>query len=141
MNDERPEAFMMIGLHKLAAQNGDGFEYIIPETTLLIENPGAVLKDAAPVAQDWLDFVLSDEGQRQFALTGFRPIRDDVDYGGEVEGAADPSDPFPAVANLLTVDEDFGGWGVVTPKFFGPGTDGEPLGLITEAIAASGKAE
>ena len=24
MSDERPEAFMMIGLHKLAAQNGDG---------------------------------------------------------------------------------------------------------------------
>lgn len=28
MNDERPEGFMMIGLHKLAAQNGDG---LVPE--------------------------------------------------------------------------------------------------------------
>ncbi|MCW2814701.1 MAG: sulfate transporter, periplasmic sulfate-binding protein [Nocardioides sp.] len=120
----------------LAAQNGEGFEYIIPETSLLIENPGAVLKDADPVAQDWLDFVLSDEGQRQFALKGFRPIRDDVDYGGTVEGATDPSDPFPAVGNLLTVDGDFGGWDEVTPKFFD-----EESGLITLAIEASGKAE
>ena len=28
MNDQRPDAFMMIGLHKLAAQNGDG---LVPE--------------------------------------------------------------------------------------------------------------
>src|SRR5690606_3150436 len=58
----------------LAAQNGQGFEYVIPETTLLIENPGAILKDSSEVAADWLDFVLGEDGQRQFALTGFRPL-------------------------------------------------------------------
>src|SRR5690606_26876277 len=47
----------------LAAQNNNGFEYVIPETTLLIENPGAILKDSSKVAQDWLDFVLGEEGQ------------------------------------------------------------------------------
>ena len=30
----------------LAAQNGQGFDYVIPETTLKIENPGALLKEA-----------------------------------------------------------------------------------------------
>ena len=120
----------------LAAQNGEGFEYVIPETSLLIENAGAILEDSVPAAADWLDFVLSDEGQRQFALTGFRPIRDDVDFGGTVEGAKDPSDPFPTVPNLLTVDEDFGGWDEVTDKFFD-----EETGLITLAIAATGKGE
>lgn len=120
----------------LAAQNGEGFEYIIPETSLLIENPGAILKDADPAAEDWLEFVLSDEGQRQFALTGFRPIRDDVDYGGTVEGAKDPSDPFPAVPNLLTIAEDFGSWSEVSDKFFD-----EEDGLVTQSIAASGKGE
>src|SRR5690606_3545080 len=70
----------------LARQNGEEFEYIIPETTLLIENPGAVLEDANPKAREWLDFVLSPAGQREFALKGFRPVIDDVDYG-EVEGA------------------------------------------------------
>ncbi len=81
----------------LAAQNDEGFEYVLPDTTLLIENAGAILKDASAPSQAWLDFVLSDEGQKQFALTGFRPIRDDVDYGGTVEGATDPSNPFPEV--------------------------------------------
>lgn len=118
----------------LAAQNGQGFEYVIPETTLLIENPGAVLKDADPVATEWLDFVLSDEGQKQFALTGFRPIRDDVDFGGVVEGAKDPENPFPTVPNLLTVADDFGSWSELSDKFFA-----EETGLVTRAIARSGK--
>ncbi len=119
----------------LAAQNGEGFDYVIPDTTLLIENPGAVLEKADPVASEWLEFVLSDEGQRQFALKGFRPIRDDVDYGGTVEGAADPADPFPTVPNLMTVAEDFGSWSELSTKFFD-----ENDGLVTRAIAASGKA-
>ena len=117
----------------LAAQNGEGFEYVLPDTTLLIENAGAILEDASAPSQAWLDFVLSDEGQTQFALTGFRPIRDDVDFGGTVEGANDPSNPFPDVPTLLTVDEDFGGWDEVTTKFFD-----EENGLIFEAILGAG---
>ncbi|NHC25165.1 sulfate ABC transporter substrate-binding protein [Nocardioides sp. IC4_145] len=136
----------------LAAQNGEGFEYVIPETTLLIENAGAILEDAPPVAQDWLDFVLSEEGQRQFALTGFRPVNTaepgtvDWDAVGlepaDIEGAPDPADPFPAVANLLTLEGNFGGgdWSAVADKLFGDGEDGNPLGIVTEAIAKSGKA-
>ncbi|MBE7325581.1 sulfate ABC transporter substrate-binding protein [Nocardioides sp. Y6] len=120
----------------LAAQEGEGFEYVIPETTLLIENPGAILKDADPIAEKWLEFVLSDEGQKQFALTGFRPIRDDVDFGGTVEGAADPSNPFPVVPTLMTVAEDFGTWDEVSTTFFD-----EENGLVTEAIAKTGLGE
>ena len=123
----------------LAAQNGEGFEYVIPETTLKIENPGAVLKDAAPAANDWLEFVISDEGQKQFALTGFRPIRDDVDFGGTVEGAPNESKPFPSIERLLTVD-DFGGWDGVKDKLFGDGKDGKSKGIVTLAIEASGQA-
>ena len=120
----------------LAAQNGQGFDYVIPDTTLKIENPGAILKDSVDGAQDWLDFVISDEGQKQFALKGFRPIRDDVDFGGTVEGATDPANPFPAVKTLLTVDADFGSWSELSDKFFD-----EETGLVTKAIAASGKGE
>ena len=117
----------------LAAQNDEPFEYIIPETSLKIENAGAILDEASEPSQAWLDYVLSDEGQVQFALTGFRPLRDDVDYGGTVEGATDPSDPFPTVPTLLTVDEDFGGWDEVSTKFFD-----EEDGLIFEAILNAG---
>jgi sulfate transport system substrate-binding protein len=119
----------------LAHQNGEEFDYIIPETTLLIENPGAVLVDADPKAQEWLDFVLSEDGQRQFALTGFRPVIDGVEFG-EVEGANDPSDPYPAVENLLTVEEDFGSWSELSDKYFD-----EEEGIVTQIIAASGQAE
>src|SRR5690606_34268653 len=35
----------------LAHQNGEKFDYIIPDITMLIENPGAILKDASPKAQ------------------------------------------------------------------------------------------
>jgi len=136
----------------LAAQNGQGFDYVIPEMTLLIENPGAVLADAAPVASEWLDFVLGPEGQKQFALTGFRPVNPAnpgvVDYGAlgispeDVKGAPDPSDPFPAVTHLLTLEKNFGGpgWDGIKDKLFGDGKDGAPVGIVTAAIAASGKA-
>ena len=117
----------------LARQNGETFEYIVPETTLLIENPGAVLIDAHPKAQEWLDFVLSAAGQEQFATKGFRPIIDGVDVG-EVEGAIDPANPFPTVTNLLTVNGDFESWSALSEKFFD-----ETDGIVTKAIAASGK--
>lgn len=120
----------------LARQKGEDFDYVIPKTTLKIENPGAVLTDATPKATEWLDFVLSEDGQRQFALNGFRPI-DGVDVQvDEVEGAIDPSDPYPAVENLLTVQEDFGSWSELSKKFFD-----EKEGIITGVIAESGKAQ
>lgn len=118
----------------LAHQNGEEFDYIIPDTTILIENPGAILKDASPKAKPWLDFVLSTEGQKQFARKGFRPVIDGVDYG-EVEGANDPSNPFPEVTNLLTVEEDFESWKALSDKFFA-----EEGGIVTVLIAESGKA-
>lgn len=124
----------------LAAQNGQGFEYVTPDTTILIENPGAVTKAASPVATDWLEFVISHEGQKQFALKGFRPIRDDVDFGGTVKGAKDESDPFPAVKQLLTLEKNFGGWAGVKDSLFGDGKDGAPKGIVTIAIEKSGKA-
>ncbi|MGD9477538.1 hypothetical protein [Shinella sp. G-2] len=43
MNDERPEAFMMIGLHKLAAQNGDG---LVPELYALLTRRADMLQSA-----------------------------------------------------------------------------------------------
>jgi sulfate/thiosulfate-binding protein len=119
----------------LAHQNGEEFDYLIPGTTMLIENPGAVLIDANPKAAQWLDFVLSEDGQRQLALKGFRPVIDGVEVE-EVEGANDPSDPFPEPTSLLTVEEDFGSWGELSDKFFD-----EESGLVTQIIAASGKGE
>jgi sulfate/thiosulfate-binding protein len=118
----------------LAHQNGEKFDYIVPDTTLLIENPGAILKDATPKATEWLDFVLSKDGQAEFAKKGFRPVIDGVDFG-KVEGANDESDPFPSVKTLLTVATDFESWNALSKKFFD-----EENGIVTKAIADSGKA-
>lgn len=121
----------------LARQSGQEFDYIIPDTTILIENPGAVLEDADPKAEAWLDFVLSGAGQTQFALKGFRPLEgvDGVEFD-EVEGANDPADPFPTIENLLTVEDDFGSWSELSDTFFA-----EEGGIVTEIIAATGKGE
>ncbi|MFI7026363.1 sulfate ABC transporter substrate-binding protein [Micromonospora sp. NPDC049900] len=119
----------------LARQNGEKLDWVLPETTMLIENPGAILKDADPKAKEWLDFVLGPQGQRQFALTGFRPIIDGVDTSG-VEGAIDPNNPFPAPQKLLTVEKDFESWSALSKKFFD-----ESDGIVTKIIAASGKAK
>ena len=119
----------------LAKQNGQDLEWVYPDTTLLIQNPGAILKDATPKAKEWLDFVLSNPGQRQFVLKGYRPIIDGVDTTG-VQGAPDPNNPFPPIKNLLTVEKDFGGWSALSKKFFD-----EKEGVIVKIIAASGKAK
>jgi sulfate transport system substrate-binding protein len=121
-----------------ARQSGEDFEYIVPDDTLLIENPAAVTKDANPKAERFLEFVLSDEGQLAFASKGFRPVTD-VAVQDDVEGANDPSDPFPAPKNKLWTIADFGGWSEVNAKFFATAEkDGED-GIITKIQNESGK--
>lgn len=122
----------------LARQSGADIDYVVPQDTLKIENPGAVTKGAPQAAKDFLAFQVSKEGQADYAKAGFRPVVDGVDVG-QVEGANDPSDPFPAPAKLFTVDKDFGGWSEAADKYFGDGTEGKPLGLITAIQKATGK--
>ncbi len=116
----------------LARQSGEEFDYIVPDDTLLIENPGAVLTDADPKARDWLDFVLSDQAQEIFAEAGFRPLTGKVT--GQVAGANDPANPFPQPARLYTVAEDFGSWSELSKKFFA-----EQTGIVTQLLADLGK--
>ena len=77
----------------LAKQGGADFDYVVPDTTLKIENPCAVTDGAPSAAQDFLDFQKSDEGQKLYAETGYRPLNP-ID-GLKVDGATDPSNPFP----------------------------------------------
>ncbi len=116
----------------LARAAGEDFDYIVPDDTLLIENPGAVLKDADPKAQAWLEYLLTDDAQSEYAKSGFRPLTGGVDV--EVPGANDPSNPFPAPAKLLTIDNDFGGWDEASTKFFD-----EESGIVPAIQKATGK--
>jgi sulfate transport system substrate-binding protein len=116
----------------LARQEGEKLDYVVPDATMLIENPGAVLIDADPKAQQWLDFVLSPAGQTEFVKKGFRPIIDTVT--ANVDNANDPAHPFPAPAKLFTIDDQFHGWTDAAKKYFDTNT-----GLVTTIQKASGK--
>lgn len=116
----------------LARQAGTQLDYVVPDSSLKIENSCAVLKNASPAAKDWLAFQTSKDGQKLYAATGYRPL---VDVGAlSVKGANDPSNPFPAPAKLLTIDGDFGGWSSANKKFFDPSA-----GILTKLQAAAKK--
>ena len=116
----------------LARQSGEDFDYIVPDATLKIENPGAVLKDADPKAKAYLDFVLSKPGQEEFAKKGFRPVVPGTPIG-TVEGANDPAHPFPVPKKLFTI-ADLGGWDAVNTKFFD-----ENSGIVPQIQKDTGK--
>lgn len=90
-----------------AEEEGEEIEYVIPPSTIQIETPIAVTKSAPPAAQDFLDFIWSDEGQQIWAENGYRPVNPKL---------VDEKQ-FPTPADLFTIDQ-FGGWGKVNDEFF-----------------------
>jgi sulfate/thiosulfate-binding protein len=92
-----------------AQRQGEELEYIVPDATILIENPAAVTLngDATDKAKAFLDFVRSAEGQRIFGQKGYRPV--DTTVLAEFD--------YPEPARLFTI-KDLGGWADVRAKFF-----------------------
>lgn len=96
----------------IAAQAaGQDVDYVIPDDTILIQNPDAVVNTSTnpQSAQAFLDFLHSPEGQRIFGQHGYRPT--DPEVFAEFD--------FPAPAGLFTID-DLGGWKAVKKEFFDP---------------------
>jgi len=108
-----------------AQQMGQPVEYIVPDTTMLIENPVAVTLtgDAPEAARAFVDYLYTPEAQRVFGRHGYRPVLDDIlaefDY-------AEP-------ARLFTI-ADLGGWAVARPRFFDPDD-----GLVAQLFAELGR--
>jgi sulfate/thiosulfate transport system substrate-binding protein len=90
-----------------AQDEGEEIDYVIPPSTILIETPIAVTKDAPAAAQAFLDYIWSDEGQEIWAENGYRPVNK----------ALVDEKQFPTPANLFTIDR-FGGWDKVNDEFF-----------------------
>jgi sulfate/thiosulfate-binding protein len=90
-----------------AQEEGEDVDYVIPPSTVLIETPIAVTKDAPESAQAFLEFIWSDEGQKLWAENGYRPVNKKL---------VDPKQ-FPTPEDLFTIDE-FGGWEKVNDEFF-----------------------
>ncbi len=90
-----------------AQEESEDINYVIPHSSILIETPIAVTKDAPEAAQKFLDYIWSDEGQELWAENGYRPVN------------KIPADPvqFPTPEDLFTIAE-FGGWEKVNDEFF-----------------------
>jgi sulfate transport system substrate-binding protein len=119
-----------------ARQNNAPLDYLIPDVTVQIDNPGAVTVGSNPKAKDFLDYVISKAGQTQFMEKGFRPVISGVT--ATVKGANSPSKPFPAPKHLVTIS-DLGGWSTVATKFFAQKAKDGTDGIVTTIENSTGK--
>jgi sulfate/thiosulfate-binding protein len=92
-----------------AQQKEQPVDYIVPDSTILIENPIAVVSKSrnATAAKAFVDYLRTPEAQQLFADKGYRPVNPQVAATAE----------FPKPSGMFTI-EDLGGWPDVTKKFF-----------------------
>ena len=90
-----------------AERQGQPFEYIVPDQTILIENPVAATKDASAAGKAFVDFLMTDAAQKVFGEEGYRPVVTSV------LGSFD----YPVPPGLFTI-ADVGGWDTVQKEFF-----------------------
>jgi len=98
-----------------AQRKGQKVDYVIPDQTILIENPIAVVKSSKSpaAAKAFVDYALSTAAQQRFAEWGYRP----VDAAVLKRNAS----RFPTPKGLFTI-RDLGGWSKVDDQFFDPDT-------------------
>jgi sulfate/thiosulfate transport system substrate-binding protein len=108
-----------------AQQQGEDIDYVVPDETILIENPVALTTSGAenPSAQAFYEYVFTPEAQEIFKENGYRPVSDEVD-----------ASEFPEPAGLFTIAE-FDGWDAVMAKFFDP--DGSIMVDVERGIGVS----
>jgi sulfate transport system substrate-binding protein len=92
-----------------AQQAGENIDYVVPDETILIENPVAVTSDADEKAQAFRDFLFTEEAQRIYQSKGYRPILKNLH----------DEQKFPTPPGLFEIDK-FGGWTKVRAEFFDP---------------------
>jgi sulfate/thiosulfate transport system substrate-binding protein len=109
----------------LAQQQGEELDYIVPDQTLLIENPVGVVNesDDPELAQSFVDFLYTPEAQEIFVQKGYRPVVEGIPGGDE----------FPTPPSLFEITK-FGGWDKVNDEFFEPET-----GVVAEIFQSQGK--
>jgi sulfate transport system substrate-binding protein len=94
---------------------GQDYEYVIPKSTILIENPVAVVDayaekhGSAELAKAFVAYLSTPEAQRAFSQYGLRPVAPAV--------ASEVASKFPAVTDLFTI-KDLGGWPAAQKALF-----------------------
>jgi sulfate/thiosulfate transport system substrate-binding protein len=93
-------------------------EMVIPPSTVLIENPVALVDEnvdkhcVRPVAEAFIEFLHTDEVKELYASDGFlRPVDVEAAQKGD-------KDQFPPLEDVFTVEE-LGGWDELNEKLFG----------------------
>jgi sulfate transport system substrate-binding protein len=96
----------------------DAFDIVTPSVSILAEPPVALVdgnvdrKGTRDVAEAYLQYLYSDEGQAIAAANYYRPFRPEAAAPEDVARFGD--------VNLVTI-EDFGGWREAQPAFFADG--------------------
>lgn len=95
---------------------GQDYEMVIPRSSILIENPVAVVDSyvdkhgTRAVAEAFVAFLFTKEAQEIFAEYGLRSVDEEV--------AAATAVQYPPLEDIFTINY-FGGWAEATPTFFG----------------------
>jgi sulfate/thiosulfate transport system substrate-binding protein len=96
-----------------AQQAGEDVDYVIPDQTILIQNPIAVTTTSGnpTAAKAFVDYALSKPAQEVFAAKGYRSVLPGV--------AKASASNYPDPSGLFTV-EKLGGWEAFRDEFFDP---------------------
>jgi sulfate/thiosulfate transport system substrate-binding protein len=98
----------------------DNFDIVVPPQSILAEPPVAVVdgnvdaKGTRKVAEAYLNYLYSDEGQKLIAKNHYRPSRPDAVPAEDLA--------WQSKVKLVTIDDPiFGGWAKAQPYHFGDG--------------------
>jgi sulfate/thiosulfate transport system substrate-binding protein len=109
-----------------ARQAGEEVDYVIPDETILIQNPIAVTAESGnpAAAKAFVDYALSRPAQEVFAAKGYRSVLPEV---AEANAATYPHPP-----GLFRI-ERLGGWESFRDEFFDP-----DRGVMADIFAGRG---
>jgi sulfate transport system substrate-binding protein len=115
----------------LRRRAGQEIPYGVPPATLVIESPAAIVESSVvrhgnrALAEAFLAFLRSADGQRILADYGFRPVG--------VEPAASGGDARPPLPLAAFTMAELGGWNAVQDEVYGP------AGVWTSIFTAQAK--
>ena len=92
-----------------AQRAGIELEYVVPDQTILIQNPAAVVSESEDpeTAEAFVDWLVTPEAQEIYASKGYRSVL----------GELVDEQRYPMPDRLFTI-EDLGGWSRVNAEFF-----------------------
>ena len=102
----------------LAGTNRPKPSYFVPSLNISIDNPVSVVDKnvdkhhTREVAEAFVDFLYSEEAQREFAKFGYRSVNPFVAVNAELQ--------FPPIETLFNA-QDLGGWQLIQEKFLASG--------------------